>query len=296
MVTLEEITVIGAPIERCFDLARSVEVHLFGNVHWGESAVATAGVTSGLVGLGQRVNWRAKHFGVWHELLSEITSMYRPIYFQDRMLHGPFRFMEHDHFFRVLSRAIPTEMKDAFRFAAPLPILGRMAEIAVLRQYMQRLLRERNHAIKQIAESDEWRRYLRVMKIVIPGGSGQVGRVLARHFHSQGHAVTVLSRQPRPGSVACRRLGRPYARRVDYGSRRKATCVSTLPEGASIAGTMPPTERVIYESRIQSTRLLGQVLGSLKPAPESVDQRQYRDHLPPCPRPPHERNRWRTGR
>jgi nucleoside-diphosphate-sugar epimerase len=32
------------------------------------------------------------------------------------------------------------------------------------------------------------------MKIVIPGGSGQVGRVLARHFDGQGHAVAVLSR------------------------------------------------------------------------------------------------------
>jgi ligand-binding SRPBCC domain-containing protein len=159
MVTLEEVTIIGAPIERCFDLARSVEVHLFGNVHWGESAVATAGVTSGLLGLGQRVNWRAKHFGFWHELLSEITSMYRPLYFQDRMLRGPFRFMEHDHFFRILSRDC-TEMKDGFRFAAPLPILGRVAETAVLSQYMQNLLRERNYTIKQIAESDEWRRYL----------------------------------------------------------------------------------------------------------------------------------------
>jgi uncharacterized protein YbjT (DUF2867 family) len=32
------------------------------------------------------------------------------------------------------------------------------------------------------------------MKIVIPGGSGQVGTVLARAFHSAGHEVVVLSR------------------------------------------------------------------------------------------------------
>jgi ligand-binding SRPBCC domain-containing protein len=159
MVRLEEITIIGAPIERCFDLARSVEVHLAGNVHWGEAALATGGVTSGLIDLGQRVTWRAKHFGVWHELLSEITSMDRPLYFQDRMLRGPFRFMEHDHFFRAVSPD-STEMKDVFRFAAPLPVLGRMAEAAVLCRYMQRLLRERNAAIRQIGESGEWRRYL----------------------------------------------------------------------------------------------------------------------------------------
>jgi uncharacterized protein (TIGR01777 family) len=34
------------------------------------------------------------------------------------------------------------------------------------------------------------------LRIVIPGGSGQVGRILARHFHSKGHAVVVVSRQP----------------------------------------------------------------------------------------------------
>lgn len=34
------------------------------------------------------------------------------------------------------------------------------------------------------------------MKIVIPGGSGQVGTVLARSLHGQGHDVTVLSRRP----------------------------------------------------------------------------------------------------
>lgn len=34
------------------------------------------------------------------------------------------------------------------------------------------------------------------MKILIPGGSGQVGRLLARHFHAIGHDVTVLSRHP----------------------------------------------------------------------------------------------------
>jgi uncharacterized protein len=34
------------------------------------------------------------------------------------------------------------------------------------------------------------------MRIIIPGGSGQVGTILARHFHAAGHAVVVLSRHP----------------------------------------------------------------------------------------------------
>jgi ligand-binding SRPBCC domain-containing protein len=159
VVNLEEVTVIHAPVERCFDLARSVEVHLSGNVHSGESAVASAGVTSGLVCLGQRVTWRAKHFGVWHKLTSEITAMDRTAYFQDTMVDGIFRFMRHDHFFRSLSPG-ETEMKDVFCFASPLPVLGRLAEIAFLGRYMRALLRERNAVVKEIAESSKWQEYL----------------------------------------------------------------------------------------------------------------------------------------
>jgi len=159
VVKLEEITSIHAPVERCFDLARSVEVHLAGNVHFGEAAVATAGVTTGLIGLHQRVTWRAKHFGFWHQLTSEITAMNPPAYFQDVMVHGIFRSMKHDHFFELRSPR-ETKMTDIFEFAAPLGILGRLAEIAVLRRYMQKLLHERNEVIRQIAESAEWRKYL----------------------------------------------------------------------------------------------------------------------------------------
>ena len=159
MVRIEELTVIKAPIERCFDLARSVEVHLAGNEHCGETAVALAGVTTGLIDMGQRVTWRAKHLGVWQNLTSEITAMERPAYFQDRMIRGAFRFMKHDHYFRALPSE-ETEMRDVFCFAAPLPILGRLAESILLHRYMRDLLRERNAAIKQIAESSEWQRYL----------------------------------------------------------------------------------------------------------------------------------------
>jgi hypothetical protein len=35
------------------------------------------------------------------------------------------------------------------------------------------------------------------MKIIIPGGSGQVGTMVARAFHGEGHEVIVLSRRPR---------------------------------------------------------------------------------------------------
>jgi ligand-binding SRPBCC domain-containing protein len=150
MQCIETTTVIRAPIERCFDLARSVEVHLAGNVHYGEQAVAAGGVTSGLLNAGDRVAWRARHFFIRWTLTSEITGMERPAWFQDAMIRGPFRSMSHDHHFRALL-SCETEMRDVFCFAAPVPFLGR---------YMRRLLEERNAVIRSIAESEDWRRYL----------------------------------------------------------------------------------------------------------------------------------------
>ncbi len=167
MICLEEITIIDAPIERCFDLSRSVEVHLVANIHSGEQALATGGVLSGLVELNQEVRWRARHFGVWQNLTSRFTAMQSPTYFQATMVQGIFRFMQADHYFRTLPSG-QTEMKDLFRVAAPLPILGAIAEILFLRRYMLALLRERNIVIKRIAESNDWQRYLPDPSAIIP--------------------------------------------------------------------------------------------------------------------------------
>src|ERR1700731_4390101 len=159
MIRIEEITIINAPIERCFALARSVEVHLIANIHSGEQALAIDGITSGLPELSQRVTWRAKHFGVWQNLTSEYTAIQSPTSFHATMVQGIFRPMQADHYFRTLPTGA-TEMKDLFRLAAPLPILGPLAEALFLRRYMLSLLRERNAVIKQIAESSDWQRYL----------------------------------------------------------------------------------------------------------------------------------------
>src|ERR1035441_2203119 len=86
MIRIEETTVIDAPIDRCFDLSRSVEVHLVANVHCGEQALAVGGVTSGLVDFSQEVTWRAKHFGVWQNLTSKTTALEPPSYFQVTMI------------------------------------------------------------------------------------------------------------------------------------------------------------------------------------------------------------------
>src|SRR6202012_5794050 len=143
MIHFEEITWIDAPIDRVFDLSRSVDVHLLANVHENEQALAVGGLTTGLVGLGEQVTWRAKHFGLWHDLTSKATVVESPTYFQVTMVKGIFRSMQADHQLRVLPSGI-TELRDIFKIAAPLPIIGPIAEALFLRRYMISLNRERN--------------------------------------------------------------------------------------------------------------------------------------------------------
>jgi ligand-binding SRPBCC domain-containing protein len=157
MVCIEQSVEIAAPINRCFDLARSIEVHLLGTERSGEQAVG--GVTTGLIGPNQFVRWHARHFGIRQYLTSKITAFDSPNYFQDTMIEGAFKFMQHDHFFLCVSES-RTQMRDRFSFAAPLPVLGQLAERLFLRRYMENLLRHRIEILKEIAESDSWQDFL----------------------------------------------------------------------------------------------------------------------------------------
>lgn len=142
-------TQINAPIERCFDLARSIDLHLDTMKHTGERAIA--GVTSGLIGLNETVTWKARHFGIVMTLTSKITECCSPKIFADEMLAGPFNMMKHRHVFEQKDGY--TLMTDEFVYESPLGILGKLADALFLRNYMQNLIEHRNRVIKQKAES-----------------------------------------------------------------------------------------------------------------------------------------------
>jgi ligand-binding SRPBCC domain-containing protein len=147
------VTLIQAPPERCFDLSRSVDLHVASTRQTGERAVGA--VTSGLLGPGEEVTWSARHFGIRQTLTSRITAFDRPRHFRDSMVRGAFRRFDHDHFFTA--RGEGTEMRDVFDFESPLGPFGRIADAVVLERYLRRLLERRNEEIKRVAESEAWR-------------------------------------------------------------------------------------------------------------------------------------------
>ena len=106
------------------------------------------------------------------------------------------------------------------------------------------------------------------MKVVIPGGSGQVGTVLARAFHGDGHDVVVLSRRPdvRPWRV----IGWDGATLGSWQREIDECDVVINLAGRSVNCRYTPTKRQeILESRVQSTRVVGQAIAQ-SPSPPRV--------------------------
>ena len=149
-------THIAAPIERVFDLSRSVDLHVASTAQTRE--VAIAGVTSGLMAMGDQVTWQATHFAVRQRLTSQITAFSRPHHFRDAMVDGAFRRFDHDQYFE--SSDTGTCMRDVFDYASPLGVLGQLADALFLRRYVCRLLLKRNALVKSVAESDAWMSFL----------------------------------------------------------------------------------------------------------------------------------------
>jgi uncharacterized protein len=104
------------------------------------------------------------------------------------------------------------------------------------------------------------------MKIVIPGGSGQVGHILGRWFHAKKHEVAVLTRNP----------SRAPWRVVPWDGENPGPWISEL-EGSDVCINLAGrsvncrygrrNRREIYESRINTTLLLNDVIASLRNPP-----------------------------
>jgi uncharacterized protein (TIGR01777 family) len=107
---------------------------------------------------------------------------------------------------------------------------------------------------------------MRPLRIVLPGGSGQVGQMLARHFEQRGHHVTVLTRGPYTA---------PW-QTVHWDGENIGPWIETL-EGADVCINLAgrsvncryyaENRRKIYDSRIGTTRLLHRAFARLNDPP-----------------------------
>ncbi|NUT44687.1 MAG: TIGR01777 family protein [Thermoactinospora sp.] len=97
------------------------------------------------------------------------------------------------------------------------------------------------------------------MKIVIPGGTGQVGAVLDRAFTAAGHDVVVLTRRPareREAGWDGETLG-PWAAEIDGSD-----LVVNLAGRSVDCRYTPDNLRAMMDSRVRSTRVVGEAIAA----------------------------------
>ncbi len=133
-------TLLATNPASAFDASLDVDLHLAAMSDTDESIVG--GVAGGGMQLGDVVTWRARHFGIWWTMTSTITEFERPTLFVDEQASGPFEHFRHVHRFDAVGEG--TRMTDEVSFEAPLGPLGRIAERAVLRRYVPKLIDRRN--------------------------------------------------------------------------------------------------------------------------------------------------------
>src|SRR5579863_2350247 len=97
------------------------------------------------------------------------------------------------------------------------------------------------------------------LRIVIPGGSGQVGTILSRYFHNQGHDVVVLARSTH--SAQWRVVKWDAESLGDWTSELEdADAVINL-GGRSVNCRYTEANRIaVKESRTKTTALLGRAI------------------------------------
>jgi ligand-binding SRPBCC domain-containing protein len=142
-VAFRVVTELDASPDRAFTLSLDISAHERSMA--GSSERAVAGTTSGRIGLGETVTWRARHFGIVWRMTSRITALEAPHRFVDEQVRGPFARFHHLHRFEPSARG--TRMVDEIEFRAPFGPLGRLAERVALARYLPRLIAERNASL-----------------------------------------------------------------------------------------------------------------------------------------------------
>ena len=105
------------------------------------------------------------------------------------------------------------------------------------------------------------------MRVVITGGSGQVGQILARHFHAQGADVTVIARHVEPAPWSTVRWNGHRA--GDWSKELDGADLVINLAGRSVnCRYNEANRREIKESRIVTTQLVGQAIAQASQPPK----------------------------
>jgi ligand-binding SRPBCC domain-containing protein len=144
------VTHIEAPIERCFDAARSLRAHAE-SAKFSHETLVEPGKLDGHLELGDLVCFEGRHFGMRQRFCARIIEIKRPTRFVDEMVRGVFKSLRHVHEFEESDGR--TKMTDTLEWQAPLGILGRIADALFLERHMRWFVGSKQTALKGMLES-----------------------------------------------------------------------------------------------------------------------------------------------
>jgi ligand-binding SRPBCC domain-containing protein len=149
---------IHAPVDRVFNLSRSISLHKavirkydHGNIDGGGS--------EGLMKQGDKIRFQLKLMGARRALVTQMEHLDFPKEFSSALVSGPFKSLHHQHHFKSIDNG--TLLIDLLEYEPAFGLAGKMADAMIIRSFLKKYLEAKNKLIKQYAEGEKW-------KVVIP--------------------------------------------------------------------------------------------------------------------------------
>lgn len=162
MNKIEFNTHIKAPVERCFDLSRSIDFHKI-SLSPVLKEESVAGCTTGLIGPNQHALMQSRLWGMVFSTELKITKFNPPYFLSFEIADSNFQSAIHDYYFYDIGNE--TVMVNHFYYKLKLGLMGEIANLLFLEKYLVKVISQRNDLLREYAETNKWQEVLPVAKM-----------------------------------------------------------------------------------------------------------------------------------
>jgi ligand-binding SRPBCC domain-containing protein len=149
-------TFINAPIERVFNLSRSLALSKMAIKGGTEQLLSSS--SANMLGAGETITLRAKHLGKTREITARVTDFTLPDGYAEEQIKGDLKSYRHEYHFKKVDNG--TIMIDLVEYEGPRDVAGSLAGKFFLKSYFEENIKKKNELIRQYAESEKWKAVL----------------------------------------------------------------------------------------------------------------------------------------
>ncbi len=163
MNKIEFNTHIKAPIQHCFDLARSIDFHKLSAGPIKEESVA--GCMTGLIGYNQHALMKSELWGLQFCTEIKIVKFNPPFFLSYEITDSRFISVFHDYYFYDISEE--TVMINHFYYQTKWGLPGELFRFLFLEKFLSRMITKRNDLLREYAETEKWKDILPTPKLEV---------------------------------------------------------------------------------------------------------------------------------